>query len=218
MKKIFLLLSLGMLAVGMTACGRGDENADQSTEQSSSVSTESVETPSSEVVEDSTEESMPDAEEMPGEITWSEDMETLKQAVVDVLGENYWPNMKLDAEMLEMSFGITADMYDDYMAEIPMMSTHVDTLLIIKAKDDKVEAVEEALNAYRDMKVEDTMGYPMNVGKIQASRIQRYGNYVCFVQLGGEYLADVLSEEESITRCLEQNELALEVIGRKVPN
>ena len=30
-------------------------------------------------------------------------------------------------------------MYEDYMAEMPMMSAHVDTLLIIRAKDDKVE-------------------------------------------------------------------------------
>jgi len=124
----------------------------------------------------------------------------------------------LDAEMLEGFYGITPDMYDDYMAEMPMMSTNVDTLLIIKAKDDKVKAVEEALNSFRDMKLEDTMQYPMNLGKLQASRIQTFGNYVCFVQLGGDNLADEdMTEEESLTKCQEMNELALEIIGNNLP-
>ena len=85
--------------------------------------------------------------------------------------------------------------------------------LIIHAKDGKVEDVENALNAYRDSLVNDTMQYPMNLGKIQASRVERIGDYVCFVQLG----ADTSSVEEQgdeavITYCQEQNELALEAI------
>ena len=75
------------------------------------------------------------------------------------------------------------------------------------------EEVESALNAYRDSLVNDTMQYPMNLGKIQASRVERIGDYVCFVQLG----ADTSSVEEQgdeavITYCQEQNELALEAI------
>jgi len=145
-------------------------------------------------------------------------MAALKQSIAGALGDQYWPDMMLDAEMLEGFFGITPDMYDDYMAEMPMMSTNVDTLLIIKAKDDKVGAVEEALNGYRDMKLADTMQYPINLGKIQASRIQKFGNYVCFVQLGGSNLADEnMTEEESLTKCQEQNELVLEMIGNSIP-
>ena len=148
---------------------------------------------------------------------WSEEMNTLKTAVVDALGENYWPNAAIDPEMLEGMFGLTPDMYSDYMAEMPMISTNVDTLLIIRSNDDKVEAVVEALTAYRDNLVADTMQYPMNLGKIQASRIERIGNYVCFVQLGGEYVAGQnMTEEESIIKCQEQNELAIEVISQNL--
>ena len=148
---------------------------------------------------------------------WSEEMNTLKTAVVDALGENYWPNAAIDPEMLEGIFGLTPDMYSDYMAEMPMISTNVDTLLIIRSNDDKVEAVVEALTAYRDNLVADTMQYPMNLGKIQASRIERIGNYVCFVQLGGEYVAGQnMTEEESIIKCQEQNELAIEVISQNL--
>ena len=50
----------------------------------------------------------------------------------------------------------------------------VDDLVEVLAEDfeDAEEAVEEALNAYRDMNVNDTMQYPMNVGKVQASRVR----------------------------------------------
>lgn len=221
MKKLYVLLTLGVLVCGLAACGKGNEDATPSTEQSvetqeSSVETENTDETESEEATGETE----NTEEMVDVATpqWSEEMATLRQSVADALGDQYWPDMMLDAEMLEGFFGLTPDMYDDYMAEMPMIGTNVDTLLIVKAKDDKVEAVEEALNAYREMKVADTMQYPMNLGKIQASRIQRFGNYVCFVQLGGPNLADEnMSEEESLTKCQEQNELALEIIGNNVP-
>ena len=132
-----------------------------------------------------------------------------------MLGENYWPNTQIPAEMLEGTYGINADMYDEYLGEMPMISTNVDTLLIIKAKDGQVEAVETALNAYRDAQVEDTMQYPMNVGKVQASRIETFGNYVCFVQLGADTME--LSEqgdEVVIEHCQQENEKALDAIEK----
>ena len=136
-----------------------------------------------------------------------------KKAVADALGDDYWPDSEIPEEMLNETYGVSADLYDAYLGECPMISVNVDTLLIIHAKDGKVEDVENALNAYRDSLVNDTMQYPMNLGKIQASRVERIGDYVCFVQLG----ADTSSVEEQgdeavITYCQEQNELALEAI------
>ncbi len=136
-------------------------------------------------------------------------MEDLKAAVVDVLGENYWPDMPADAEMLSQIYGVTSDMYEEYLAESPMISANVDTLIIIKAKEGKVSAVEEALGSYRDRMVNDTMQYPMNISKIQSSRIETFGNYVCFVQLGAETPED---EEEAILHCQEENEKAIDAI------
>ena len=140
-------------------------------------------------------------------------LQNAKKAVTDALGDDYWPDSEIPEEMLNETYGVSADLYDAYLGECPMISVNVDTLLIIHAKDGKVEDVENALNAYRDSLVNDTMQYPMNLGKIQASRVERIGDYVCFVQLG----ADTSSVEEQgdeavITYCQEQNELALEAI------
>lgn len=137
----------------------------------------------------------------------------VKAALVEALGENYWPNTEIPAEFLNDIYGISADMYEEYYAEMPMISTNVDTVIIVKAKEDQVTAVEDALNAYREVMVNDTMQYPMNVGKIQASRIETFGQYVCFVQLGADTMeAAETGDDAVVEQCQQANELALEVI------
>lgn len=143
----------------------------------------------------------------------------VKAALVEALGENYWPNTEIPADFLKDIYGVSEDMYEEYYAEMPMISTNVDTVIIVKAKEDQVAAVEEALNAYRDMMVNDTMQYPMNVGKIQASRIETFGQYVCFVQLGADTMAASESGDEAvIEQCQQANELALDVIQNTLAN
>ena len=160
-------------------------------------------------VTETTEEKPMSAEEV------AEALQSAKEAVINALGDNYWPDSEIPEEMLNDTFGVSADLYDGYLGESPMISVNVDTLLIIHAKDGKVEEVENALNAYRDHLVNDTMQYPMNLGKIQASRIERVGDYVCFVQLGADTsAAEEQGDEAVITYCQEQNELALEAISR----
>ena len=198
MKKKMMCLCAGVLVFSLAACGKGGEE-------------ESVENSSA---EDSSEEVPAVPEE--GMQGWSEEMEGLKQAVVEALGaDNYWPDMAMDAEMLEVFFGISSDMYEDFMAESPMVSTNVDTLVIVKAKEDTVEAVETALNGYREAKVNDTMQYPMNIGKIQASQVEKIGNYVIFVQLGG-FAVEADEEAEALAQCQEANQLALDTIRSRL--
>ncbi len=221
MKKLMAVMVVSFTILGMTACGNRDNNADttQSATQTSEVTESTASTEQTTAAEETTAAGETTGAEEIGTNGWSEEMTALRQSVVDALGEdNYWPDSQIPQEMLEQTFGISRDMYDDYMGEMPMISVNVDTLLIIKAKDDKVEAVEKALNDYRDAQVNNTMQYPMNVGKIQASRIQRYGNYVCYVQLGADTGAVEENGDEAVIKaCQEQNELALEVIGHNVP-
>ncbi len=200
-KKLACMLLMGTLALSMAACGNGqDKNTGAATETGVESTEGTVESTGTSV--ESTE-----AENA------GTPLQNAKKAVTDALGDDYWPDSEIPEEMLNETYGVSADLYDAYLGECPMISVNVDTLLIIHAKDGKVEDVENALNAYRDSLVNDTMQYPMNLGKIQASRVERIGDYVCFVQLG----ADTSSVEEQgdeavITYCQEQNELALEAI------
>lgn len=200
-KKLACMLLMGTLALSMAACGNGqDKNTGAATETG-------VESTEGTVESTGTSAESTEAENA------GTPLQNAKKAVTDALGDDYWPDSEIPEEMLNETYGVSADLYDAYLGECPMISVNVDTLLIIHAKDGKVEDVENALNAYRDSLVNDTMQYPMNLGKIQASRVERIGDYVCFVQLG----ADTSSVEEQgdeavITYCQEQNELALEAI------
>lgn len=196
-KRLACMLLMSTMILSVTACGGSQDNGAASTTQESSVTTTEETTTPAPV-------STADAKKA---------LKNAKKAVTDALGDNYWPDSEIPEEMLEGTYGVSADLYDAYLAEMPMISVNVDTLLIIHAKDGKVEDVENALNAYRDHLVNDTMQYPMNLGKIQASQIERIGDYVCFVQLGADTSsAEEQGDEAVITYCQEQNELALEAI------
>ena len=230
-KKTIALLCAALLAVSATACGGngkdGSADAESSTGQESggesseeSVPSESLGAPS-EAMETSSEsaETPSDGAGAEGDGTdgieegWSQEMEQLKAAAVEAAEGGYWPDMALEPDMLEMSFGITSDMYDDYMAEMPMMSAHVDTLLIVKAKEDKLETVQEIVEDYREAKVNDTMQYPMNLGKIQASQVETIGNYVVFVMLGGDTTdVEEQGDEAVVKTCQERNGKVIEAI------
>ena len=229
-KKLLVLVTAGTLAFGMAACGQDGEGSSQSSDTSESSTQESDAAQDSGSAsdeqggEDSSEST---SEDLGGEEStaptedqqggWSQEMEDLKSAVVEALGENYWPNMPLDAEILEATFGVTSEMYDDFMGEMPMISNNVDTLLIIKAKEGQVDAVEEALTSYRDARLENLMEYPMNVGKVQACRIEKVGNYVLYVLLGGDTMTvmDEEGDEAVLSYCMEVNDQVIEIISQK---
>lgn len=209
----------------VVGCGRNEENAESqgSTQQGTAESGSGSSAP---------QESSAESEAQPSEGTeysgtvangydyangWTEEMESIRAAVTEELGEDYWPDTQIFPDYLEMSFGLTQDMYEDYMGEMPMISVNVDTLLVVKAKPDQVDAVESALNAYRDGEVNQQMQYPMNVGKVQASQVERIGNYVCYVQLGADTDAAMEQGDEAvIEQCREVNGRVIEIIRQQV--
>lgn len=217
MKKFAVLLCMGSLMLGMTACGNQADKEIQGGTQTESSATESS-VPESSATESSVQENSSGEGTGSGASgndtdvmgSWSEEMQAVKDAVVEQLGDDYWPDSAMNGDMLESFFGVTADMYDDFMAEMPMISANVDTLVVVKAKDGKADAVETALKEYQQQMVEDTMQYPMNLPKIQASKVEKIGNYVCYVQLGAD--ASEESEEDAIKQCQEANDKAIEAI------
>lgn len=137
----------------------------------------------------------------------------LQEAVAEELGEEYWPNAEIPAETLKEVYGISEELYEEASARMPLISAHVDTLIILRAKEGKEEMIREALEAYRAYQAESAVQYPMNLGKIQAAEVKRFGRYVCFVQLGGDITEpSEESDEAVIAHCREENARALAVI------
>lgn len=218
MKKIFVLLCAGMLLIGAVGCGKSGDGSEESTSQSQENNTpETSQTPDTpESSGTSTGGNV--AADHNYEEGWTEEMEAVKAAVVDKLGDEYWPNMPLTPDLLENIVGIAPDMYEDYFAEVPMISTNVDTLIVVKAVENKADAVEEILLDYHERNVNNTMQYPQNVGKIQAARVERIGNYVIFSQLGGDTveISPDGDDDVVIAHCQEVNDLVIEMISNTI--
>lgn len=58
----------------------------------------------------------------------------LRDAVAKAYGDNYLPDQAMDTEMLESEFGLKKDMYDEVVAEAPLIGFHPDRLVIVKPK------------------------------------------------------------------------------------
>ena len=117
----------------------------------------------------------------------------LENAVATGLEGNYMPTMLV--EEVE-HLGLTSDMYVDFCYKMPMISVNVDTLIIVKAAEGKVADVEKALNTYRDSIINDSMQYPMNLVKTNNSIIRVFGDYVAFIQLGGDVHSVIVEAQE----------------------
>lgn len=135
-------------------------------------------------------------------------------AVKTAYGESYIPNMEYDEQTLLDIYGIGKDLYDSYIAEGPMISVHVDNFVAIEAKKGKGEEVEKLLAAYRDNLIKDSMQYPMNIAKVQASEVVRHGDYVFFIMLGAiSDEAETMDEEAALTFAKEENQIAVKTIN-----
>lgn len=146
-------------------------------------------------------------------------MDDLKDAVVGILGDNYWPDTLLSAEELAERTGISENMYEDFMAEYQHTEAGVDMMILVKANSDQVENVERYLNEYRELLLKIYEQQPQNEAKVFASRIETIDNYVCYIQLGANIaLLEKQGSEEMIAHCQQENERALDIIEKRILN
>lgn len=142
-------------------------------------------------------------------------MMELKDAVVEILGDNYWPDTLLSEEEFSERTGVSKSMYDSFMAEYQHAEAGIDMMLIIEAKEDTVSEVEEYLNDYRELLLNIYEKQPQNKAKVFASRIETIQNYVCYVQLGADISRlEKQGEEKMVAYCQQENERALDIIEK----
>ena len=141
----------------------------------------------------------------------------LRDLVAGLLGENYWPDTLFSGEELSERTGISEEMYDSFLAEYQHTGAGIDRMILIEAKEDQIENIENYLNEYRDVLLQIYEQQPQNKAKVFASRIETIDRYVCFVQLGADLSAlKEMGEDEMIRHCQEENERALDIIEKNV--
>ena len=181
MKK-FLTMAIvaAMLTAALTGCSQNKGGADTTTEAATEATTEATTEAATEATTEAATEDTTDG----GETNAESKVQKILASIKEVYGEDYVPSMALDSEMLNGLLNITSDQYVDFAAEMPMISAQVDTVVILQAAEGQADALEAALNTYRDTLVNDSMQYPMNVAKVNASKVVRNGDYVAFLMLG----------------------------------
>ena len=239
-KLIAALLLCAMTASLFTSCAGGDASSSEAassavtsseaasskpeSSEAESSEAESSEAESSEAESSEAEEESEAASQAPSapaaDSSASQDSQasassvsvsSIVDAVKSAYGQTYLPQMDLTAEDIEARYGIKADDYDEAVAQVAMISTQVDTFVAVKAKDGKADAVVSALNAYRDDLVNNSMQYPMNVPKVNASKVYQNGNYVFFIMLG-EFAPEDADEAAAVAFHEEQNQIAVTAI------
>lgn len=141
-------------------------------------------------------------------------LDDILSKVKETYKDGYMPDSQIDSQILNDVMGISPELYESYVAEMPMISTFVETFIGVKAKEGKGADVEKALTEYREYLLNDTMQYPMNVSKIQASQVIRHGDYVFFVMLGGpDDAAMEKGDEAALESAEENNQIAVDIIN-----
>ena len=99
-------------------------------------------------------------------------------------GEDYLPNMPIEEEMVKETFKLDLGLVEEYVAEMPMIGFHPDKVLIVKAKEGKIDEVVAQLEAAKTEMVENGINYPANLEKVQATKVVSKGNYAAFFMVG----------------------------------
>lgn len=193
MKKIICMMTVAaMILAAVAGCSNDGGSAGGSTTPSGTVSEAATDGAGTEAANTSADTAAPDdgGEDSEGTVG------KIADKIIAAYGDNYLPNMDIPDEMLQSLVGLEADSYTEIFAQQPMISAHPDILIIAKAASGKTDEVKSKLEKYQDYLINESMQYPMNVAKVNASKIVANGDYVAFILLGAINENEDSSEEE----------------------
>lgn len=142
-------------------------------------------------------------------------LKDVRDAVAKAMGEEGYiaSAMQYDETAMEEQFGLTKDLYKEFIAEAPMISVHAGLFVGVEAVEGKAEEVRKKLSDYRDKLMEDEMQYPMNRMKVKATEIYSQGDYVFLVMLGAVTNESTDMEENAQLEYFKgENQKAIEAI------
>ena len=209
MKKTILAVCLLSFCLLFTACGNTEEEL--TTTVTENTTTVIEETTAIEETTSTTEESTPGTEE---NLSTDETLNEAYAAVKEAYGENYYPNFPVEEAYLTEMMGIAAEDIETFVGETSMISVNVDTFIGIKAVEGKGDAVKEAVLAFQESQISDSMQYPMNIARIANSVVYANGDYVFYFILGPLYDVEEPDEEEEAKFYQEQGVIGTEALDK----
>lgn len=186
-KFIAIFAAAAMLAAVFTACSNDDQ---QKPEETTTTAADNQPQESGSDNEGGSENEGGDNQAEDGAV------QKILDAIKAAYGDDYAPNTEIPEELLKDMYGLDPDTYTEAVGEMPMISTNVDTVIIVKAANGKAGDVQAALNSYRDYLINESLQYPMNVAKVNATKVVANGDYVAFLLLGAMDERDDASDSE----------------------
>ena len=205
-----------MLAATFTACSSSDDGQpDDSSSSSSSTTPEEQENEGDQSEDNSGNEGDNSGEDDGSD---SSDAESVTQQIANEIKAAYDPDSipfidMLPEELINDRYGLDPDSYTEITAQVPMISTFVDTVVVVKAADGKAGDVEAALNAYHNSLVEESIQYPMNVAKVNAGKVVANGDYVAFIMLGAIDDREDASDSERAEFAEQQTQIGVDAFN-----
>lgn len=130
------------------------------------------------------------------------DLQKIHNKIKRAYGENYWPSVQRqdDEDYMRDVLKLDPAWCDDVIVDVAMISAHADMLVLVDASEGNLENVKNALDAYKEYLINESLQYPMNAARVRGAVVDVVGDYVCFSILGGVLEDDswVTSEEELI--------------------
>ena len=172
MKKILaLLLAALMASATLASCGNAGNGSSGSSSVSSEAGTNKESTATAEEVFDAINKAFAD-----------------KYGAIDpgITGAINNLPAAVDDQLLKEQLGISPDLYESYKGEIAGMMTNCDMLIVVKAKEGKVEDVKAALEAAKKAQAAQFENYPVmaNDVRIEDSKVVENGRYVALLMVG----------------------------------
>ncbi|MDL2289349.1 DUF4358 domain-containing protein [Clostridia bacterium OttesenSCG-928-F22] len=111
-------------------------------------------------------------------------VDEILSAIKQACGDGYLPNMPLDDETLVAQFNLDLDWAEDIKGEMPAIGFHPDRVIVVKAKEGQADNVEKALNDAKRFLIDESLQYPANSAKVNATTVVRNGNYIALLLIG----------------------------------
>lgn len=222
-KFIAIFAAAAMLTAALTACSNDNEQEPENSSSSTSSTTpedqpddDSFGGFGDEGDDDGNDDNSSDVGA--GEGGDTADVESVTQQIVNEIKAAYDPDTipfidMLPEDMVGDMYGLEADTYTEVTAHVAMISTYIDTVVVVKAAEGKVGDVEAALNSYHDYLVNESLQYPINVEKVNSAQVVKNGDYVAFIMLGAIDEREDASDSDRAAFAEEQTKIGVDAFN-----
>ncbi len=123
-------------------------------------------------------------------------------AIKEAYGDDFLADTEIPAEMMEIEFPVPSDIVKEMKGMMPTIGFHPDRIVVVQAVEGKGADVEAELKKIRENMIQNSMTYPANIAKVNASQVLRNGDTVCFL-LAGAVNEDMDASEEDAQKFAE---------------